>query len=378
VVTPAAVLIGLGGAFLMTGVSAFAEEPDDIIKAFCVDFNWGPGGDNAFAGPGHWADASPEAHVAWYQALGANTIQTFAVSCNGYAWYKNGIVPEQPGLKYDFLTEVVKLGHARGMRVMAYFCVAANTRWSKAHPEQSYGADADWNLVMTDEYLDFLADSIRDAITKTGIDGFMIDWLWNPDRARERLGGKWIDSEKKLYEQVTGQPFAGEDKLTAEEKLAYDRKNIDRAWRRIRDAAKSVKPDCIIWLSCYDVAHPSVAGSSLFQEVDWLMNEDPDPRHLDKVLGEKRPKHQRVLQCVVGWGDKHDAQAVVTDESLAVRDFYGFAAPGDTSLPRPVEEYLANPAAHFSGNDRNIATLARYYNGLPADGDAAALPATSP
>jgi hypothetical protein len=31
--------------------------------------------------------------------MGVNTIQTFIVSCNGYAWYKNGVVPEQPGLK---------------------------------------------------------------------------------------------------------------------------------------------------------------------------------------------------------------------------------------------------------------------------------------
>ena len=26
---------------------------------------------------------------------------------HGYVWYKNGIVPEQPGLKYDLLTEMV-------------------------------------------------------------------------------------------------------------------------------------------------------------------------------------------------------------------------------------------------------------------------------
>ena len=93
--------------------------PPGKIKSFCIDFNWhreeGPRTwFNDFASPGHWADASPEEHVLWYEALGANVIQTFAVSCNGYAWYKNGVVPPQPGLKYDFLTDVVKLGHQRG------------------------------------------------------------------------------------------------------------------------------------------------------------------------------------------------------------------------------------------------------------------------
>ena len=90
----------------------FADEPlPDEIKAYCIDFNWGEGGPNGFAGPGLWADADPAKHVDWYKALGANVMQTFCVSCNGYAWYKNGVVPEQPGLKHDFLTEVVRLGH---------------------------------------------------------------------------------------------------------------------------------------------------------------------------------------------------------------------------------------------------------------------------
>ena len=351
----------VAGAILFC-LSALAD--DAPIKAFCVDFNWGPGGGNAFAGPGHWADASPEEHVAWYAGLGANTIQTFAVSCNGYAWYKGGIVPEQPGLKHDFLAEVVRLGHARGMRVMAYFCVAANTRWSKEHPDQSYGAKADYNLIMTDEYVDFLAASMQDAVTKTGIDGFMIDWLWNPDRAREGLGGKWKKAEKALYKQVMGGPFPGEDTLTKEMKLAYYRKNIDRVWRRIRDAAKAAKPDCIVWLSCYDVEEPSVAGSTLFAEVDWLMNEAPDPSRFEKILGDARNPKQRIVQCLVGWGDKHDAYAVVTAKDCPVKDFYGFARPGDSSLPLPIADYLGSPIERFKGNDKNIATLARYYNGM--------------
>ena len=350
-------------ALLCVAAPAAATESDEPIKAFCIDFNWGPGGNNAFAGPGVWADAEPQEHVAWYEGLGVNTIQTFAVSCNGYAWFRGDVVPPQPELKHDFLTDMVRLGHERGMRVMGYFCVAANTRWSMEHSEQSYGADANINLIMTDEYLDFLAASIQDAVRKTGMDGFMIDWLWNPDRGRDKQGGTWLEAEKSLYEKVTGTPFPGEAALSEEQKLAYDRKNIDRVWSRIRDAAKSADPDCIIWLSCYDTTHSSVVGTKLFEEVDWLMNEHPDPAHLDKVLGGKRPEHQRVVQCLVGWGDQHNAYAVVTDKNCPVRDFYGFAKPGPTSLPRPIEEYRGHPISYFRGNDKNIATLARFYTG---------------
>jgi uncharacterized lipoprotein YddW (UPF0748 family) len=110
---------------MISTVSLAKELPREEIKAYCIDFNWGEGGPNLFARPGLWADADPAKHVAWYKVMGANVIQTFCVSSNGYAWYKNGVVPEQPGLKYDFLPEVVRLGHKEGMRVMGYFCIGS-------------------------------------------------------------------------------------------------------------------------------------------------------------------------------------------------------------------------------------------------------------
>ncbi|HOZ47264.1 MAG TPA: hypothetical protein PLO37_18355 [Candidatus Hydrogenedentes bacterium] len=345
-------------ALALASILAAADEAP--IKAFCVDFNWGPGGENGFAPPGLWADASPEEHVAWYAGLGVNTIQTFAVSCNGYAWYKNGLVPEQPGLERDFLTEVVRLGHARGMRVMAYFCVGSNTRWAKENPDFSYGAPSQPHLFYSDRYLDFLAASIRDAVEKTGIDGFMIDWVWNPDKARaDQNGGAWKPAEKELYAQLMGEPFPGEAQLSDAQKTAYDRASITQCWKRIRDAA----PDSVIWLSCNDLNHPSVVDSPLLREVDWIMNEHPDPERLAKVIAAATDR-QRVIQCIVGWGDQHNAYAVVTNKEFPTRDFYGFARPGDNSLPLPIQEYLDKPIESFSGNDKNIATLARFYNGL--------------
>ena len=147
--------------FLWTGSPGLRA--GEVIRAFCVDFNWGPGGPNGFAPPGLWADADPEEHLAWYAGLGANVMQTFAVSCNGYAWYQGGKVPAQPGLRHDFTTRLVKLGHARGMEVMGYFCVAANTRWGKEHPDLSYGTPATFHLPLTDAYLNYLAEAITEA-----------------------------------------------------------------------------------------------------------------------------------------------------------------------------------------------------------------------
>ena len=94
-----------------------------------------------------------------------------------YAWYKNGFAPEQPGLKHDFLPKVVKLGHQEGMLVMGYFCIASNPKWAEEHPDLSYGTPTTYHIPYTDEYLEYLSKSIQDAVRKTGVDGFMIDWL---------------------------------------------------------------------------------------------------------------------------------------------------------------------------------------------------------
>ena len=57
---------------------------------------------------------------------------------------------------------------------MAYFCVASNTRWGLENPDESYGIPADGHIPLTLDYLDFLGNSIQDALLKTEIDGFIV------------------------------------------------------------------------------------------------------------------------------------------------------------------------------------------------------------
>ena len=90
------------------------------------------------------------------------------------------------GLTYDFLPEMVRLGHKEGMKVMGYFCIGSNTRWGIENPELSYGYSDHCHIPYTKAYLKYLDEAIRDAVSKTGIDGFMIDWLWQPERINDQ------------------------------------------------------------------------------------------------------------------------------------------------------------------------------------------------
>jgi hypothetical protein len=363
----AAVVLGSAGLQASTGK---VPKP---IHAFCIDFNWrrprSTGWINDFAKPGLWANASPKEHVDWYAGLGINAIQTFCVSCNGWAWYKGGFVPPQPGLEHDFLPEVVNLGHKKNMLVLGYVCAGANTKWGQDHPALSYGTPSDLHIPFTDEYLDYFCRSIADAVKKTGIDGYMIDWVWNPTDKLRELG--WIDSEKKLFSKLMNQPFPASGKPSPQDELAYKRKAIERCWSRVHQATKDANRNCIIWLSCSELSNPTVANSKMLQEVDWVLNEGPDEKYYKAATAMVGPQ-TRLLQGLVGW-PTHDARAFLSGPRAKDTDLYGFAEPGDNSLPKPIAEYLKRPLADFKGkdakeaNDRNIAAFARFLNGVPFD-----------
>ncbi len=338
------------------------------IRAFCVDFNWGPGGPNGFAPPGLWADADPAKHLAWYKALGVNAIQTFCVSCNGYAWYKNGIVPEQPGLKHDFLRELTRLAHREKMLVLGYFCAGSNTKWGKDRPDLSYGFPSEPHIPYTDDYLKYLDASIRDAVRQTEIDGLMVDWLRMPT-SRASNANRWLDCEKKLYEQLMGEPFPGEQQVTPGRLTEYGRRAVERCWTAIRRAAKEANPNCIVWLTCCDVNDPHIMNSRALRETDWLLNEAGD---LGRTAAAKRMMgpQTRLVTCLANWNRQDPLQIVpaAMEEGIGL---YGFVKPNADSLPTPVEACLGQPVESLKGDDRNIAVLARAFSGKPLPAPAA-------
>ena len=344
--------------------SSLKTAPDETIRAYSIDFNWGEGGPNKFAKPGLWADANPAEHVNWYAALGCNVIQSFAVSCNGYAWYKNGIIPEQPGLKYDFLTEQVRLAHQKNMRVFGYFCAGSNTKWGQDHPTLSYGIPSQPHIPYTTAYLDYLCAAIADAIKKTDMDGVMIDWLWNPGTTMEPYPPlKWIACEQGMYQELMKQPFPGKASITPEIELQFRRKAIDRCWKRIKETVKKTKPDCVIWLTACQLTSKDIAGSDMLKEVDWVLNEAGDIATTESVrsmLG----KDTRLITCLANW-NKQDPTKVAPAALNANVGLYGFTKPVIGSLLPPVDYYLSTSVDRLTGDEKNIAVLARAYHGWP-------------
>lgn len=169
----------------------------------------------------------------------------------------------------------------------------------------------------------------------------MIDWLWMP--RRQSTGGKWLACEKKLYQQLMGEEFPGEDKVTKEQDLAYSRKAIDRCWKAIRQAAKEADPKCIIWLTCNNLAHPHVVNSDMFKEADWLMNEAGDMKRIAAVKAMIGP-HTRLITCLARWNGQ-DATKVVPEALAAGVGLYGFTAPRNKAGLVPLDQLLTRPVS---------------------------------
>ena len=329
--------------------TAAASPQEERIKAFCIDFNWGPEG---FAKPGMCAGASAKKHFEWYRDMGVNTIQTFCVSCPGYAWYNSDVAPVQPGMEGDFLKELVELGHEAGMRVMGYFCIGANTYWNEKHPDLSHNFPSAISIPFTLQYLDYLERVIREAVSKTGIDGFMIDWVYNASHLYPDRKYTWLDCEKQMYTELFNEAFPGDAAMDEGRINAFNKRATERCWDRIRSATKSTNPDCILWLTCYDLQHLMLKGSRMLREVDWIMNEHPDTEKLANLRAVIGPQ-TKIIQCICGWGDQHNAEKIINDPAFNALGLYGFARPDLTTTLPPNDD---------SGNARNIAAMRKAFN----------------
>ena len=231
----------------------------------------------------------------------------------------------------------------------------------------------------TDKYLEYLSAAITDAVSTTGIDGFMIDWLWQPRRSPNAKGSitggtdkvaageakpKWLEVEKKLYTQLMEKPFPGEEKITDAEYLAYSRKAIDRTWKTIRAAAKKANPKCIVWLTVNKITHPHVINSDMYKEVDWLMNEAGSLEAIEQI----RPmvgKDTKLITCFASWNGADPTVLAPLAIELGI-GLYGFGQPRPNGTVE-LDPLFTRQITESSGNGANIATLARAYHGVSLD-----------
>lgn len=312
-----------------------ADKRQQPIKSICIDINF-----DLFwrhASPGLYTQADPGAQARWCHEMGANVMQTFCVGYNGYAWFPSETAPVNPGLRGNFLQQQVEEARRLGMRVMGYFCLGSNPVWEMTHPEEEshyLPVNHDRWLPFTNEYLDYFCASVQEALRKTEIDGFMIDWInvWR--------GAHWLENERQMWGELMGEEFPACGAPSPEAETEFKRRQIERAWIRIRQAVQEVRP-AIIWTNhpFQKKDDPVWTGHRLLREADWILNECPDAGLLG-WLEQNIGSGTTLIQNYCGWPD-HSAESFRAVDSTRYGS-YGFTCVNPaTCLPWTVSEAAA-------------------------------------
>lgn len=321
------------------------------IQSFNIDFNWV---NNTYAPEDTFAQANPRELAQWYQQLGCDNFWTFAVSYNGYSWYDSRYSPKIRGLEGNFTKACVEEGHKLGMSVFAYHCLGANPVLEKCHPQWSRKHLSDpFQLIFCDEYIDLFCNMIQESAMMCGYDGIVIDWFRCP---ANRLP-QWEPKEKELYSMLCGD-FPGEEAISNEMLAQFEKRCIERAWRKIKDTIDSVGR-IKIWTNqpFEKVEDPVWTGNILMKEADYLLNEGPNFALLDWI-DRASGQNTQIVQNLCGWVG-HDLSLLDTIDRERF-GLFGFAAANPlTGLPYQEEDRMGEawPAELAKVNAKNIGII---------------------
>ncbi len=271
-----------------------------LIKSFSPDFNHDLLGQPA--SPGLYSQARVADHLRWHQEMGINTIYSFCISHNGYAWYSSRIAPVTPGLCSNFLDDLAKAAHAHDIEVHGYFNLASNPRYEREHPNEAVPVQEARNLrqclPLGNQYIDHVCRCVEEALRVTEIDGFLLDWF-------VQIEPTWAQIEREMYAELMGEVFPACAEVPDDLTLQFRRRAIERAWSRIRDAAKSVRDNIAILLNVpiRPLVYPLFEGLNIMQECDWFLNESPELENAEWI--ESQVGEKPVLQNLTGWAG-HD------------------------------------------------------------------------
>jgi hypothetical protein len=326
------------------------------MRGFSIEFNCDVLGNPM--SPGLYQNVTAESQLKWYLDHGVDVIQTFCMGLNGYAWYRSKIAPVEPGLNGNFLKDLVRIGHEAGVEVHGYFNPVGDASYRVKHCyDESSVIDRRRNQPLTTELVDYYCRCIEEAVRETGIDGFLIDWL-------DEVEPLWIPAEKQMYEELTSRKFPekpikeasdfpvpwkwfGESKLPVfmerQEVIRFRRLAIERAWKKFREAAKSVNPNVKIWINPpfriwdLDVFNDNLA----VKEADIILSEG---RNLEVALWLRKQVPETPIFVNFG-GLRSDGKSKFPLEDFQKYGFhhYGFARP-EIETGVPSEETLGKIA----------------------------------
>jgi hypothetical protein len=218
----------------------------ESYREYCFDFNWVDKLAGHIKPLSNYAALSAASEIEDLVKIESDSLMVFCMSISGYMFYDSKVGVRHPSLQYDYLKEIIRLGHAKGIAMELYvptmwadYLIQQHADWGLRNPDGSLftaafgGFHPDLNSPAADWYVEV----IRELIPAYGGDAFFADGI---------TFLKYGQSEftVKKFKQDLGRPYP--TSLTSDPDwratLRWEIKQIDDYWQKLRAAIKERDP----------------------------------------------------------------------------------------------------------------------------------------
>ena len=215
-------------------------------RHYCFDMNWVDKLDRSGKPLANYSKLSAEDHVRQLVEMNANSLMVFGMSISGYMFYDSKVGKRHPTLRYDYLKEVIRLGHAKGIAMELYI----PTMWAdwlvQQHPSWGWrGTDGTLFTAFYGGYhpdalspaADWYVKVIQELIPSYGVDAFFADGI-------NFLTYGQSEYTVKKFRQDIGRPYPKSLKEDPDWRgtLRWEAAQVENYWLKLRQAVKQQDP----------------------------------------------------------------------------------------------------------------------------------------
>ena len=212
-------------------------------RHYCFDFNWVDKVDRAGKPLADYSKVSAKDHIDQLVAMHADSLMVFTMSISGYMFYDSKVGKRHPGLPYDYLKDMIRLGHEKGIAMELYvptvwadWLVQQHPSWGYRTPDgelytASYGGyHPDPNSPASDWYVDV----IRELVPAYGGDAFFADGISFPRYGQSEFT---VAKFKKDLGRDYPKSLAADPDWRAT--VRWEAQQVENFWKKLKDAVKA-------------------------------------------------------------------------------------------------------------------------------------------
>lgn len=218
----------------------------DNYRHYCFDFNWVDRLDRDGKPLADYSKLSARDHIQQLVEMHADSLMVFTMSISGYMFYDSKVGERHPTLQYDYLKEMIRLGHAKGIAMELYVPTMWADRLIQKHPSWGMrtpqgdlytGAYGGYHPDINSPAADWYVEVIRELIPAYQGDAFFADGIsfmeygqseYTVKRFREEMNR---DYPRSLAEDPDWRAT-----------VRWEMAQIDRYWNKLKRAVKERDP----------------------------------------------------------------------------------------------------------------------------------------